>query len=400
MVTGGYRSLRRYLLLFAAALALAGAQAAAPKKHVTATPEQQRAHAADFDALAKALETSYPFRDRTAWKRAKAQLRQRARLSATSADFLAAIESALLELRDDAVTVSPRSKRHGRDFPYEADIYARWVEGEARVEGVRISSQADAVGLRPGHVVTRLEGVPVDKAVEAYLKGGIDNEAARDWALRRLLAGPRVGPQLVEVREGDITRTLTIERAPATPNASPGFLARRIGDGRDIAYIRMRIGAPDAELLPALDETLPRMTDTRGIILDLRENSGPGTSAFTRAVLTRFDPASGTYRGSLVVLMDRWTAREGEALAAGLKRVARATLIGTATAGIPAEVSEVKLPHSQLVVSFPTKRTEPLQPTLAVDLAAPSGGPGDPILYQGLKALEALPGRAGRNGSR
>jgi hypothetical protein len=26
-----------------------------------------------------------------------------------------------------------------------------------------------------------------------------------------------------------------------------------------------------------------------------------------------------------------------------------------------------------------------------VDLAAPSGGPGDPILYQGLKYLEARP---------
>jgi hypothetical protein len=32
---------------------------------------------------------------------------------------------------------------------------------------------------------------------------------------------------------------------------------------------------------------------------------------------------------------------------------------------------------------------EAVRPTLAVDLAAPSGGPGDPILYQGLKFLEA-----------
>jgi len=80
--------------------------------------------------------------------------------------------------------------------------------------------------------------------------------------------------------------------------------------------------------------------------------------------------------------------------------IAHATLIGTPTAGLSPEVTEVSLPHSGVVVSFPAKRAEPLQPAIAVDLAAPSGGPGDPILYQGLKALEALPGRAGRNGSR
>jgi hypothetical protein len=31
---------------------------------------------------------------------------------------------------------------------------------------------------------------------------------------------------------------------------------------------------------------------------------------------------------------------------------------------------------------------EALKPALAVDLAAPSGGPGDPILYQALKLFE------------
>ena len=53
-------------------------------------------------------------------------------------------------------------------------------------------------------------------------------------------------------------------------------------------------------------------------------------------------------------------------------------------------------PHSGLVVSYPAERTflvdgtprEQLRPHVAIDLAAPSGGPGDPILYQALKLLE------------
>jgi len=37
---------------------------------------------------------------------------------------------------------------------------------------------------------------------------------------------------------------------------------------------------------------------------------------------------------------------------------------------------------------------ESLRPEIPVDLAAPSGGPGDPVLYQALKAFEtARPAR-------
>ena len=55
------------------------------------------------------------------------------------------------------------------------------------------------------------------------------------------------------------------------------------------------------------------------------------------------------------------------------------------------------LAHSGFHVSFPGIRVlhvngtprETLRPDVEVDLAKPSGGPGDPILYQGLKTLEA-----------
>lgn len=396
MARGTWRRVlaRLPLLLLVAALTCGGAP---PKP----SPSAARDQGADFDALAHALDTSYPgLKSNRDWNRTRATWRARAQRAATREDFLATLEGALAELRDDAIVVTPHSKRSGRVVPYETDIWARWADGAVRVEAVRISSEADSAGVRPGHIVTRVEGVPVDKAVEAYLKGGNADALARDWALRRLLAGPRIGPQLVEVREGDVTKTIVVERGRVSPNATPPFVARRVGDGRDIAYVRLRIGAAESEILPALDETLPRMADTRGMILDLRDNPRPGSGAVTSAILSRFDPAAGGYRAPIVVLVDRWTAREGEALAAGLQRIAHATLIGTPTAGVAADLTEVTLPNSHVTVSIPARRAEPLQPAIAVDMAAPSGGPGDPILYQGLKTLEALPARAGRNGPR
>jgi hypothetical protein len=70
--------------------------------------------------------------------------------------------------------------------------------------------------------------------------------------------------------------------------------------------------------------------------------------------------------------------------------------VGTHTAGLRGELRTAKLPHSGIEVRFPGEKTflvsgEPrdsLRPAVLVDLSAPSGGPGDPILYQALKLLE------------
>ena len=148
-------------------------------------------------------------------------------------------------------------------------------------------------------------------------------------------------------------------------------------------------------------------------------DAAEGSRAVTSALLARFAPrelpwqiresragkrdadrivpaATRAYAGPLIVLVDRWTAGEGEALAAGLVAVTRARLVGTAMAGLRGELHEIPLPHSGLVVRFPAEKVlhvdgtprEALRPSIEIDPSAPSGGPGDPILYQALKLLE------------
>jgi carboxyl-terminal processing protease len=205
-----------------------------------------------------------------------------------------------------------------------------------------------------------------------------------------------------------------------------------VGDERDLGYIRFRHGLEDARLVEQLDAALRDLRDTRTLMLDLRDASGDGHRDVTRAILARFAaseapwqlretsrgqriadrvaPRTDAYRAPLIVLVDRWTAGEGEALAAGLVAVANARLVGTPMAGLRGELAEVKLPRSGFVVRYPAQRVfhvdgtprEALKPHVPVDLAAPQGGPGDPILYQALKlaAGSPSPAPAGRSGSR
>jgi carboxyl-terminal processing protease len=288
---------------------------------------------------------------------------------------------------------------------------------------VRAFGDADVAGLHPGDVVARIEGVATERAVRARV-GAAATDRARDWALRHLLAGPRTGSLRLEASDEHGLRQVTIERRAPAAAHDPAVAARRMGDARDLGYLRVRDAPSDAFLVAELDAELTRLGHTRALIVDLRGYAGPRSRAATRAFLARFaargkawqvrerasgarivdtvpeapaDPRLRSRRGApLVVLVNRWTEGEAEALAAGLHAAAGARLVGTAMAGMKGELHRVRLAHSGIELRYPAERVflpdgtprAVLRPEIEVDLAAPSGGPGDPILYQALKLLE------------
>lgn len=395
-----------------------------------AAPLSPRQQAEDFEAMWRAIDSGYAYFDtsRASWQRARAAGKAKAERAASRSDFVAVLEGALAELRDDHVSLSERSRSAARRIPYETDIWARWRGGAATIEALRPFGDADVAGLRPGEVVARVHGVPVERAVRERLGASPGNARALDWALVHVLAGPRAGLHPIEVRDGRRAVARAIERDEPTPGTGAAITARRMGDERDIGYLRVRIGAGDGRLVEAFDGAMHHLRDTRALILDLRENAAPGSRDVTLGLLARFVSAetpwqvreprgkarvvdtvaprgNAPYRAPVVVLVDRWTAGEGEALAAGMQAAARARIVGTAMAGLRGELREVTLPHSGIVLRFPAEKTflvsgeprEALRPTVTVDLATPSGGPGDPVLYQALKLLEPCSGSACRS---
>lgn len=386
-----------------------------------ADPLTAKHRAEDFEAAWNAIDRGYAYfdRNRPSWRRAFATWRPRALAAKTHDDFVRALEGALEQLHDDHVTLSERSAG-SRRVPADTDIWARWRDGAAVVEAVRTFGDADVAGLTPGARITRIGRMSVDKVVRD--RWGVTQTSSaddRDWALRHALAGPRTGALRLEVADKRGTHPVEIERTSQKATDGPPLIGRRVGEQRDVGYIRIKQAWGEPRLFQLFDGTLNYLKDTRALILDLRDLSGPGSRAATLAILGRFasgqtpwqirqapggarvtdavSPASGfSYRAPLVVLVDRWTAGEAEALAAGLAAVAKARIVGTPMAGLRGELRHARLPHSGLVVSYPAERTllvdgtprELLRPHVAIDLAAPSGGPGDPILYQALKLLE------------
>ena len=374
----------------------------------------------DHDALWQAIEREYAYlpRDLRPLRAARAADRRQAGAATDRDTFVAVLERSLARLRDDHVALSERSRNATRALPMETDVWPAWRDGRATVEAVRAYGEADVAGLKPGDRVLKIDGVAVDQAMHRWLSQGEANDASRDWALRHALAGPRSGTVRVEIEHGGTTRVVFMERGVPPASQAASLSARRIGEGRDLGYLRMRGAIGDPLVARQFAAALQSLAGTRALILDLREANGEGGRAAVEAILARFaavrmpwriredargrrtsdevGPVGTPPRVPILVLVDRWTAGDAEALAAGLAAVTRARLVGTRMAGLRGELDEVVLPHSGIRVRFPVQRVlhidgsprEALRPAVEVDLAAPNGGPGDPILYQALKILE------------
>jgi len=373
---------------------------------------------ADFDAVWKAIDRDYAYHgdSRAAWKRARDTWRPRAK-TASRIELAAALDGLLSTLRDENVALAQPFPGLPRAVPEEADIWARWRDGAAVIEAVRIFGDGDVAGLRPGDVILSVDGVAIDRAVNERLRGSATNAAARDWALRRIVAGPRAGAMRLEVASKGRRRLTVVERRGTPPAAPQAVLARRVGDARDLGYLRLKGPLDDAKVVAEFDAALDALAGTRGLLLDLREVTGRAAShEVTVAILGRFvkspsawqrregtkratdtaAPRGAAYEAPVAVLVDRWTAGEGEALAAGLAAVAKARIVGTPMAGLRGDLAEFRAPHSGIGVRFPTQRAlmpdgtprERVAPSLTVDLSQPQVGAGDPILYQALKLLE------------
>ena len=413
-------------LRFALALFAFAATVAAAGPELTA-----RQRAEDFDAAWRAIDQRYAYLEgnQAMWRRVREAWRPRALRASSREQFVGVLESALGELHDDHVSLSERTAAAPRRVPAETDIWARWSDGAALVEAVRTYGDADVAGLKPGSRVVRVAGVPMERAVRDKLgRVAARGTPDHDWAVRQLLAGEPPAALRLDI-EG-APRALEIERSKPAPANGPPLIGRRMGEDRDLGYIRIKHGLADARIVEQLDGALNYLKDTRALILDLREVS-TGAREATLAILGRFiatpmewqrrQPRGGAmtsdkvaprgpfhYRAPLVVLVDRWTAGEGEALAAGLAAAANARLVGTPMAGLRGEPGEARLPHSGIVLRYPAEKAfqpdgtprELLRPAVTVDLAAPSGGPGDPILYQALKLLEPSSAPARRTAPR
>jgi carboxyl-terminal processing protease len=208
------------------------------------------------------------------------------------------------------------------------------------------SPAADA-GITPGDEIVSINGVP------PYVNGVLVH-GALDW----IDQSPEGTPVTFVLHRPatDATFTLTVTAGPGHTDGTPASIESKLLAG-DIAYVSLPGFGPNyADRVLAAIAKLGEQTTLRGVILDLRGNTG-GNPVEVRRLLGAFAPGEvisywcdvkGTCTPNraddsvtllnlpLVALTSRVCASACDAFASAVKTLHLGTLVGTRTAGIVA----------------------------------------------------------------
>jgi carboxyl-terminal processing protease len=164
----------------------------------------------------------------------------------------------------------------------------------------------------------------------------------------------------------ELPATLGIRYLPRLPvpiegvNDSGSVEAKDLGDG--IGYVYVRRIKPD--LPQGLDAALKKLGDIRGLIIDVRGNSGGGFD--TRAAVANFvpddaaaanvgDPNRPRYKGPIALLLDERCISAGEGWASWFVATKRAKTFGSTTAGASSRKETYTLTNGLFSVVVPVK---------------------------------------------
>jgi carboxyl-terminal processing protease len=226
-------------------------------------------------------------------------------------------------------------------------VVVRRIEGKAVVSWVEPGSEAARQGIRPGFVVSQIDGLPVEKALERIRDEIIESSTQTALELQtydKLFHGPRDMPVTVTFQdEEERPRTVTLTRrfVEFQRRVTVRKLPHKIG------YIEITGFGPEIE--KDFESAMLDAQGTRGLILDLRNNGGGFVTTVAQIAsyflpedtnLGEFITRQGrstsrhtqrvrvSYREPVVVLVSARSASGSEIFAAAMQERKRALVIG------------------------------------------------------------------------
>ncbi len=333
----------------------------------------------------------------TDWNQVRENYRPQIAAAKDDAEFYKLIKQMVGELQDAHTSfMTPvEAELYGKKQAVGTGLQLEEIAGKIVVAAVRLDSAAAAAGIAPGSIINRIDGRDA-REVFAETKSKIKSSTARAverTALRQLLAGDAdsvVKLELVD-RAGKTSEVAVARRVAAV--VKPQVTADRLSSG--IGYIKFDKFEPF--LIKPYKKALQDLSDTPGLIIDLRANGGgdiqtvlkmAGMLMGERVLFGTFQTRRGDapkflgislvpeqafvggenkqiYKNPIVVLTSERSASGSELFASGLQENGRAKIVGRPTCGCvlgvmgAKEIKDGELRISQInVISSKGKRYE------------------------------------------
>jgi C-terminal processing protease CtpA/Prc len=381
----------------------------------------------DFYFAWRRIGSMYAYSDAkaTSWSEVPRLYRSDLQGVSTRNQFVGLLERVLDEWYDPHTQLTTNTATSPRLVPSGTDMWAEWRGGQAVITEVRADSDAQRAGVKPAMLIVAINNVAIADCVELRLGRTYPHSvgAARDWALRAVLAGRHNQRRLLQLRDGETIRTVELPARDQFGSAAAVPVSHselRAG----IGYMRLHDSLGNDATINAFDRALGDLRETRALIVDLRDTPSGGNTSVARAILGRFvsrevpyqkhvlpseeretgirrswlelvSPREGAVYGRpVVVLVDHWTGSMGEGLAIGFDATAAGQIVGTPMAGLAGATAGVTLPHTGIGMNVPVERLyhvdgtprEAFRPKIVVDVSRSDAGQ-DLFVAAALRAL-------------
>lgn len=346
----------------------------------------------DFNYFWTTINDEYCYFDKkqTNWQKVKENYTPALDSITIRDQFVTLLEKALYEIYDHHAILNTNTISSQRLVPSGTDIWAEYIDGKPIITETRAGFGAEVCGIKAGMEVIAVNDIPVEIATQRFLPGALNpvTVEAKSFALRIILAGNH-----------SLRRKITLKYQGAVKDFFPdnaGLLLEHINypakieskQMGNIGYIKINDCLYDNELIPVFDNIMRHFSNTRALILDLRDTPSGGNTSVARAILGWFidkehfyqkheyyaeekstgikrsweeivSPRKGKFYGRpLVILCNHWTGSIAEGIVIafdGMKRP-RTKIIGTEMARLNGAVYSFEMPNSKIHFTFPNER--------------------------------------------
>jgi carboxyl-terminal processing protease len=373
-----FRALSSFLLLLLLLTNVASAQLSQSERYKT------------FDKVWNTIDKKYydPQFNGVNWSEIRGIYRPRIEAAKDDAEVYAILKQMVGELRD--IHTSFRTPREveavKRNLTIGVGLWLGEAEGKTVIFRVVPDSEAASAGLFAGMVVSKIDGRDTSEILaekRAAIKSSSLNAIDR-MAYARLLSGAENTPVRLIVQEPSepTTRAVTLVRRIMKPStiSEPQFTSRRMSSG--VGYIRF--DEFDFKVLKKFKNALTEFKETKGLIIDLRFNSGGYHYAMSEIAAPLFDEKASfgktitrtgkipkflgislipketfvgeageqRYSAPIVILMSNYSASSAEHFAAGMQESGRAKIVGGQSCGcMLGIIGKTKINGGELYIS-------------------------------------------------
>jgi carboxyl-terminal processing protease len=329
-------------------LARSQAETRAPSAGVANTREDRLKV---FEQVWRAINDNYYDRryGGTDWRLQREIFRPQAEAARNSSELYRVLRQMISKLGDAHTRIYAPEDGFDRNRPSgtTVGVAVRRIEGKPVVTWVDPGSEAARQGIRPGFTISRIDGMPVEKALERIRDEIIESSTQTALELQtydKLFHGPRDTPVSVTFIDNEeqlrpvtlIRRFVEFQRRVITRK-----MPHKIG------YIELTGFGPEIE--KDFEAAMLEAQGTRGLILDLRNNGGGFVTTVAQIAsyflpedtnLGEFITRQGrttsrltqrsriNYREPLVVLVSARSASGSEIFAAAMQERRRAIVVG------------------------------------------------------------------------